>query len=275
MQLKFIESDVGFQQAKVVFLPVPYDLTSSFISGAREGPYAILRASIENEDYDMETGKTPSSLGFHVLDPVPVDVSSPENMIKEVEKNVSYILENNKFPVILGGEHTVTLGALNAFPEKDFSILQIDAHADMRDSYMGSRFSHVCVMRRASESFDNIVQAGVRSISQEEADYLKTRENIFTFGSSFNIEEVISSLKNEKVYLTIDLDGIDPSQAPAVGTPQPGGIFYSQLLELLKELSKSKKIIGMDVVELAPIPGNRITEMLAASLIYKSLAYFL
>ncbi len=275
MQLKFIESDVGFQQAKVVFLPVPYDLTSSFISGSREGPYAILRASIENEDYDMETGKTPSSLGFHVLDPVPVDVSSPENMIKEIEKNVSYILENNKFPIILGGEHTVTLGALNAFPEKDFSILQIDAHADMRDSYMGSRFSHACVMRRASESFGNIVQVGVRSMSKKETDYLSTKENIVTFGSSFDIKEVLSSIKNERVYLTIDLDGIDPSQAPAVGTPQPGGILYPRLLELLKELSKHKKLVGMDVVELAPIPGNRITEMLAASLIYKSLAYFL
>ncbi|MCX8197578.1 MAG: agmatinase [Candidatus Micrarchaeota archaeon] len=267
-----VQSD--WQGAKYVILSSPYDSTVSYGVGARNGPKAIIDASRQVELYDIELGKDISSeCGIFTADELEVDRGSPQRNCKFVEEAVHAVLEAGKFPILLGGEHSVSVGAFNAlakFGKKNLSVLQIDAHADMRDEYEGSKYDHACAMARCRENF-HAVSVGIRSYSSEEAEAIKKRK-LDIYGSDFSADEVIGKLK-EEVYVTIDLDGFDPSEAPAVGTPEPGGLSWKQVTSLLREVCRKRKVVGFDLVELSPIPGNSVSDFLCARLVYKLIGY--
>lgn len=266
------------EKCKAVVIPVPYDATTSFNAGARNGPRAIINTSRFMEDYDIELGcEIGNELGFYTTEEIEPDTNSPLGMIGRVQNAVETVLEKKKFPIVLGGEHSITLGFVRALEKyyNQFSVLQIDAHADLRNEYGNSLYSHACVMRRIREKVKNVLQIGIRSYSQEEADYIKKMKiSDFIYDKNFDIKKILSQL-SENVFITIDLDGLDPDIMPAVGTPEPGGLEWGQTLELLHVVAKNKKILGFDIVELAPIPGNIASEALAAKLVLKLAGYSL
>jgi agmatinase len=270
--------DSLWENSRVVFLPVPYDLTTTYLPGARRGPLAILEASTHLELFDEELGVEPCRVGFHTLEPLEAIASGPEEMVRQIQAYAEPVIRANKFPVLIGGEHTVTLGIVQAlqgaYPK--LSFLQLDAHADLRDTFEGTRFSHACVGRRLAE-IGPLVQVGVRSMSLEESLYLK-RAAIKSFfwhhlsGLSDWVEKVCQAL-SEEVYVTIDLDVLDPAIMPSVGTPEPGGLNWETLIQFLRRLAQRRRVVGFDVVELAPIPGLIAPDFLAAKLINRFLGY--
>ena len=259
-------------KAKYVVLSSPYDSTASYGVGIRFGPHAIIEASRQVETYDIELARDFAECGIYTCDELEVHRGSPEKNCGYVKEAVEAVLAAGKFPVLLGGEHSVSVGAFDAFASraKNISVLQIDAHADMRGEYEGTQYNHACVMRRCRDKF-HAVSVGVRSYSDEEAEIIK-KEKLDVFGTDFKTDEVVKKLKDE-VYVTIDLDAFDPSECPAVGTPEPGGLRWKQVVELLREVAKKKKIAGFDIVELCPIPGNAVSDFLAARLAYKLICY--
>ena len=263
------------ESAKYVLIPVPYDGTSTYIKGAEKGPQAIIDASDSIELYDIQTGLEAYKLGIYTDKP-PYPLVSPEEMRAAVKERVSFFLQQNKKIGLLGGEHSISIGAIEAFAEKypNLSVLQIDAHADLRDSYNGSIYNHACVMRRAQE-VANVVQVGIRNVCIEEKNNI-IPENIFyahnICGKTEWMQKAIDRL-TEHVYLTIDLDGFDPSIVPATGTPLPGGLLWYETLTFLELLFKSKKVVGFDVVELCPQNENKISDVLAAVLVYKIISF--
>ena len=265
-----------WENSRVVFLPVPYDLTTTYLPGARRGPLAILEASTHLELFDEELEVEPYRLGFHTLEPLEAVASGPEEMVRQIQAYAEPVVRANKFPVLIGGEHTVTLGSVRALREKypRLSFLQLDAHADLRESYEGTPFSHACVGRRLA-GLGPLVQVGVRSLSQEENLYLRNAPvKCFPWhslsGTPDWVEQVCQALPAE-VYVTIDLDVLDPAIMPAVGTPEPGGLDWKTLTQFLAYLARGKTVVGFDVVELAPIPGLIAPDFLAAKLIYRFL----
>jgi len=263
------------ENAKYVLLPVPYDGTSTYIKGAEKGPQAIIDASDSIELYDIQTGLEVYKFGIYTDKP-PYPLVSPEKMRAAVKERVSFFLQQNKRIGLLGGEHSISIGAIEVFAEKypNLSVLQIDAHADLRDSYNGSIYNHACVMRRAQE-VANVVQVGIRNVCIEEKNNI-IPENIFyahnICGKTEWMQQAIDRL-TEHVYLTIDLDGFDPSIVPATGTPLPGGLLWYETLTFLELLFKSKKVVGFDVVELCPQNENKISDVLAAVLVYKIISF--
>ena len=268
----------SWESSRAVVIPVPYDATSTYLSGSRHGPAAIISASTNMELYDEELEIETARIGIHTEDALDQVASSPEGMVDAVEQAVGEVAGAGKLPVVLGGEHTVTIGALRAVAARHpkMSILQFDAHADLRDSYQGSRFSHACVGRRAAEIGD-LVQVGVRSLSVEEADF-RIESAVPNISSAdileerLRAEEVISSLGKD-LYITIDLDVFDPSVMPSTGAPEPGGLGWYDVIALLAKACEGRNIIGFDVVELCPMPGNHAPDFLAAKLVYRILGY--
>lgn len=265
------------EKAKAVVIPVPYDSTTSYRCGTRDGPHAIISASRQLEAFDLELGAEPAAkLGIHTLDEIEPNVDSPKEMINRVQDLVAEITGKKKFPVVLGGEHSISVGPVRALKQEypDLSVLQIDAHADLRDTYQDSMYSHACVMRRIREEVDKAVQIGIRSASKEEMDYI-AEENLNSsvqWGPFVDRSKVLRGL-SKNVYITFDLDGIDPSEAPGVGTPEPGGLNWEEAMRLLHSVCDNKNVVGFDVVELSPIPGSVQTDFLAAKLAYKLLGY--
>jgi agmatinase len=265
-----------YEDSPIVILPVPFDATSTWIKGADRGPAAILEASANMELYDIETDSEVYLKGIHTANPV-IEKSSPEVLAQRVHDAVSKFLEDDKFVVTLGGEHSVTIGVAQAFAEKiqGLCVLQIDAHTDLRQEYEGSRFNHACVMARVREMCP-VVQVGIRSMDVVEKPYL-SRDRIFfakdiVGGHAGWIDDVIDRL-DYHVYVTIDLDGFDPSIMPATGTPEPGGLAYYDVINLMRKLIITKKLVGFDVVELCPIENNKASDFLASKLIYQLLSY--
>ncbi len=267
------------QSSKTVIVPVPYDGTASFRSGACEGPLAIINASRYLELYDEETDQDVSEAGIATLGEVEPRVSSPEAMVNAVHEACFRLLRQGKMVVVLGGEHTVSLGAIKATADlrSSFSILQFDAHADLRNSYQDSPFSHACVMRRAIE-YNPIEQIGIRSLSREESVFIREKGLRPFYAPAVLadreaiLKELLSRLLPE-VYITIDLDVLDPSIMPAVGTPEPGGLGWYDLLFFLRHIAQERRVLAFDVVELSPQPGNVAPDFLAAKLTYKLLSY--
>lgn len=263
----------ALDKARTVVLPVPYDFTTSYQTGTRWGPRAILAASQNMELWDDELGAT-YRRGIHTLPEVEPSARGPEAMTRRVELAAGWIFDQEKIPAILGGEHSITIGAVYAAAKrfKNLSVLQIDAHADMRDSYLDSPYSHACVMRRVREKV-TAVSVGIRSMSEEEAGYLErdsapiwsTRQ----FRSLHGKWEPITSSLTDEVYVTFDLDGLDPSIVPATGTPEPGGLDWFEVTDLLHAVSRRSRIVGFDVVELDPIPGQVASDFLASRLTYR------
>ncbi len=265
-----------WENARVILLPVLYDLTSTYIPGSRRGPLAILEASTHLELFDEELQVETFQIGIHTMDPLEAVACGPEEMVRQVLFCAQKVLGSGKFLVLLGGEHTLSLGTAQAIKDKfpQVSFLQLDAHADLRDEYEGSPFSHACVGRRLAE-LGPLVQVGVRSLSKEENDYIKERRVVTFWGYKLedltSWEEEVCAALTSQVYVTIDLDVLDPSIMPAVGTPEPGGLTWKSLGRLLKLLARKKEIVGFDIVELTPIPGLTSPDFLAAKLIYRFL----
>lgn len=270
-------TDQDLAKAKVVILPVPYEGTVSYGSGTSAGPDAIIESSRYMELYDLEMDSEPyKDVGIFTAEALKVADLPADKMIEEVEKKYAELIQQNKFVVMLGGEHSISYGADKVLREKypDLTVLQWDAHADLRDSFGGDKFSHASVMRRFFDGAKRLVQVGIRSMSKEEADFIKKnklRENIFT-PAEFDIEKILSRL-GENVYITVDLDGFDPAVVPATGTPEPGGLSWPDFLALMKRVFKEKNVVGFDVVELAPIKGQSASDFLAALAVYKMIGY--
>ncbi|MDO8340286.1 MAG: agmatinase [Candidatus Burarchaeum sp.] len=268
----------GMQPEKcgVLVLPVPYDSTTSYRGGARDGPHAIISASRNMELLDLELGCDISKAGICTLDELEPSSDSPAKTISRVEEAVEGIAEAGKFPVMLGGEHSLTLGAVRALAKKHpkMSVLQLDAHADLREEYEDSKYNHACVMRRVREICPSTVQAGIRSMCEEELQHVKKEKSKLVYGRNFDAREILRGL-GEEVYVTVDLDVFDPSIMPAVGTPEPGGLLWEEVLPLLREVARKKKVVGFDVMELAPLAGNVAPDFLAAKLTYKMIGYSL
>lgn len=263
-----------YENAGIVVLPVPYDGTSTWLKGADKGPRAILEASANMELYDIETDSEVYTKGIATLAPV-TESASPEAMADAVEMRVDAILNDKKFPVIVGGEHSVSIGAIRAFAKhyEDFSVLQLDAHSDMRDSYEGSDHNHACVMARAKE-MASVAQVGIRSSCAEEKHNIDP-ERIFY---AHEIKESstwmydVSEKLSDNVYITIDLDVLDPAYMPSTGTPEPDGLNYREVINFLKLINERHNIIGLDVVELCPNEINKAPDFLTAKLIYQILS---
>lgn len=274
------EKNSHLEKSRLVILPVPYDSTTSYRTGTKDGPQAIINASRHMELFDEELLCNVSAQGIHTLPELMPDHRGPEHMIKTVELAAGEILDQGKMLATLGGEHSITLGPVRAYKKiyPKLSVLQIDAHLDLRNSYAGTIYSHASVMRRVHELAD-ITQVGIRSFSEKEHGFV-TEKGLKPFYQR-DIkhredwpDEVIERL-SEEVYVTIDLDGFDPAIMSSVGTPEPGGLGWYEVLGLLRKLSKRKRIVGFDVMELLPEPGNVAPDFLAAKLVYKLAAYTL
>lgn len=264
------DSDYG--SARVVILPVPYDSTASGWVGAREGPAAIIEASENMELYDIGIGCEPYRVGIHTLPELAVHAGGPEAMVGRVREVMGELLDDGKFVVTLGGEHTVAVGAIRAQAERTpgLSILAFDAHADLRDSYMDTPYSHACTLRRALESAP-VVQVGLRSAERGEHELIRERGLPFYSPQEYRDRgaEAIAAQLADEVYVTIDLDAFDPSQVAAVGTPEPGGLLWDEVSDLLAAVARRRRIVGFDVTELAPSLGPRANAQLAAKLTYR------
>ena len=270
-----------YAAAKVAVLPIPYEATTSYGKGTRRGPAAIIAASQLVEFYDEELDRDSIyEFGVATLKPVPFKSLKGLKALKMIETSVGKILDDHKFPVCLGGEHTVTAPIVKAFHTRlgdDFSVLQLDAHSDLRETYGGTPHSHACVMKRIWDFNRNIVQIGIRAQCIEERKLI-VQNQIQTFyakdmhDNSRWMDEAIGKLK-EKVYITIDCDGLDPSIIPATGTPEPGGLGWFQTLEFLRKVCATKKIIGFDIVELAPTKASPISDYNLAKLAYRLMGF--
>lgn len=268
----------SLEKSKVVVVPVPYDATASYGKGSSEGPARIIDASRYLELYDEELKVETCKIGIHTLAPIEPIVKSPFDMVLRVEQISDQILSAGKFPVMLGGDHILSVGAIRALIKKypDLWCVQLDAHADLRDEYEGSPYSHACTAKRIAEICP-VWQIGVRSLSKEEFACRTTHQVVSVFATDFfnscAWRSDVNNLLGENVYITIDADVFDPSQMPAVGTPEPGGLRWHDVLEILKFICSEKNVVGFDVVEFVPIDGQRAWEFTLAKLVYKLLGY--
>ena len=264
-----------YSDSRIIIVPVPYDETSTWMKGADKGPEAIMEASVNLEFYDIETDSEAHLFGIHTVEPI-IERRSPEALVDAVCNRVIFLLKQEKFPVIVGGNHTVSIGSARAFSEhfKNLSILQLDAHSDLRQEYEGSAFNHACAIARMREVAP-VIQVGIRSMSREEAsdadwDRIFPAHELYVDKTKY--EKAIDML-TDNVYITIDLDVFDPSLIPSTGTPEPGGPGYNEIMNFLKEVIWKKNVVGFDVVELCPNPANKTPDFVAAKIIYQLLSY--
>jgi len=268
----------NFDNARVVILPIPLDRTTSYVSGTRNGPHEILVASSHMEIWDEETQTDVHGIGICTLPEMELPFATMDEVMAEIRRVTSELVSRGKFPFILGGEHSITGPVVAAVAKQHpgLSVLQIDAHADLRDCYMGTPHNHACAMRRVLDSA-RVTQVGIRSLSTEEAAAIASLKTTIFYDYNMRqdpkwIERVVESL-SETVYITIDCDGLDPAIMPAVGTPEPGGLSWYETLAVLRRVIESKTVVGCDLVELCPMPGNVSPTFLCAKLMYKILTY--
>jgi agmatinase len=272
--------EVPFEECPVAVLPVPYEATVSYMGGTRYGPRAILHASRFLETYDHELDLEPYQVGVHTLPELVLSDAGPAVALAELQRAFELLLDGGKFVIMLGGEHSVSgapiLAHAERLPRNSLSVLQLDAHCDLRAEYEGTPLSHACVMHRVHDRV-NLVQVGIRSLTAEERVLIRDRDIPVVFGHELSsvgwMDRVMESL-GERVYISVDIDYFDPSLVPSTGTPEPGGGEWYPTLELLERVFKEKKVVGCDVVELAPIPRMVAPDFLAAKLVYKLIAFF-
>lgn len=263
------------EKSKVVLIPVPYDGTSTWGKGADKGPEALLEASENMELYDIETGTEVYQQGVYVAEEV-AELSSPEAMVASVHKRTKEYIKRNKFVTLVGGEHSISIGSIRAFNEcfDNLTVLHIDAHADLRESYDGTPYNHACAVYEASQS-TNLVQVGIRSMDAIEMTLMDTEKTFFAHemvADEYWMDKVVELL-TDNVFITFDLDALDPSILPSTGTPEPGGLLWYETLEFLKQVFEEKNVVGFDLVELCPNEHDRSSNFLAAKLYYKMLGY--
>lgn len=269
------EEYAGLDKSGIVVIPVPYDGTSTYGKGADKGPEAIFDAAENMELYDIETNSEVYLRGINMVPAITED-TSPEAMVDAVHTGVKKYLDLGKFVTMIGGEHSVSIGSIRAFKEKyeDLTVLQLDAHSDLRPEYNGSACNHACAMHEASKTC-NLVQVGIRSMDAVEIPFLNDK-NLFTSydirSNEFWKEDVVNCI-GDNVYITIDLDAFDPSIMPSTGTPEPGGLLWNETLDLLKKVFNKSNVVGFDIVELAPNKTTQAPDFMAAKLFYKLLSY--
>ncbi|MBI2933728.1 MAG: agmatinase [Planctomycetes bacterium] len=272
------ERSVSLEGARFVVVPLPYERTTSYMKGTRLGPQAILTASRQIELYDEETGLETWKAGIHTLSPIPVP-RDPAAYFRTISETLEPLIRAGKFIVAFGGEHSVTEGPLSAVSRvhPKVSVLHVDAHADLRREYEGSVYSHACAARRMMEYAGKIVQVGVRSVSEDERELCNSKRVttllMHESRDAAKLTRRVLEELTETVYVSIDLDGLDPSVIPGVGTPQPGGLGWYDLLDLLRAVIREKNVVACDLVELCPLDGQVISEFAAAKLAYRVMGY--
>ena len=261
--------------AKTYLTSIPYDGTSTWGKGANKGFEAFLEAADNMELYDIETDSEVYRRGIFITDPVRED-SSPEAMFQACYHRASELLDTDKFLTFFGGEHSVSIGIIKAFYEKfsNLTVLQLDAHTDLRPTYQGTQYNHACALYDASKN-TNLIQVGIRSMAKSEKRYIRENKCFFAQDLQWNKGWMLDALAlvNDPVYITLDLDVFDPSIMPSTGTPEPGGMDWHEVLLFLKLVFSKREVVGFDIVELAPDPANRAPDFLAAKLYYKMLSY--
>ena len=273
-----IPTTSDFSSARVVILPIPLDRTTSYVPGTRTGPHEILVASSHLELWDEETGTDVHGIGIVTLPEMELPFGTMDQVVEEIQRVAAEVVNRGKFLAVLGGEHSITPPVVSVVAARHpgVSVLQIDAHADLRQSYMGTPHNHACAMRRVVERA-RCTQVGIRSLSSEEAaEALNLPTTIFYDWNMRRHEDWIARVIDtlgETVYITVDCDGLDPAIMPAVGTPEPGGLTWYEMLALLRRVIESRHVVGCDIVELCPIPGNVAPNFLCAKLLYKILTY--
>jgi len=275
----FADAETNYKESKYILFGVPYDKTSSFRYGASEGPKKIREASWNFETYNLITGFDLKNVSLHDYGDINVTNDNPDIMIEKVKEVSTKIIKNYKFPIVIGGEHSITTGIIKAFPD-DIAVVSLDAHMDFRDTYENDKNNHACVIRRISEHLDinNIAVLGVRSAEKEE--FLEAKKQGLFYIDSFKIKEeglikslneIIKYLKNKKIYLTLDIDVIDPAFAPGTSTPEPFGLSSLEILECIKFFSPM--LVGFDIVEVCPKYDTGQTSLLSAKYIRYLLEY--
>ncbi len=264
-----------YEQSKIVIIPVPYDGTSTWGKGADKGPEAFLLASENMELYDIETGYEVYTKGIALVDPITED-ETPEAMVAAVYVATKKHIKRNKLVTLIGGEHSISIGAIRAFNEcfDNLTVLQIDAHTDLRKTYNGSACNHACAMYEANEQ-TNLIQVGIRSMDVSENTVMNQEQVFFAHqmvNDTYWMDNAIE-LMTDTVYITFDLDAFDPSVVPATGTPEPGGLLWYETLEFLRKVFDEKNVVGFDIVELCPNPTSKPSDFAAAKLFYKMLSY--
>ena len=269
------ESLADYKFAEILLQSIPYDGTSTWIKGADKGFDAFIEASENMELYDIETDSEVYQKGIHILDEISEN-SSPEKAFKEVYQKTQELLKSNKYLTFFGGEHSISIGIIKAFYEKynNLTVVQLDAHADLRASYLDSPFNHACALYDASKN-TNLIQIGIRSMDISEKENMNFSNVFFAeemYQNSSWMEKSISKMTND-VYITLDLDVFDPSIMPSTGTPEPGGMLWNEMIIFLNKLFTKKNVVGFDIVELAPIENIVAPNYLVAKLYYKMLSY--
>ncbi len=281
------ESASDFDRARAVILPVPYEATTSFGGGTRSGPAAIIEASRYIELYDQELDAEPYEVGVATLPALELTGAGPAEAIAELRSAYDKLLDaaEGKFIITLGGEHSISSAPILAWADRlqsqgsgrPFTVLQVDAHTDLRPEYEGSPYSHASVMSRVQDRA-NIVAVGIRALTREERELARNSDNIHLFladdiheGDAW-IDDVLARLEGD-VYITFDVDGFDPSLVPSTGTPEPGGLQWYPTMKLLRRVFRERNVVACDIVELAPIPGFAASDFLVAKLVYKMIGY--
>jgi agmatinase len=271
-----------FERARAVVLPIPFDATTCYRPGTREGPQAIIDASCNLEVYDAELRRSPYRAGIHTFRAVEPIMGNARAMTDRIERVTEHLLAHDKLVIMLGGDHSTTTGVVRAFAKRhpQMSVLQLDAHADLREEYEGNTLSSATIMRRVLDVCPRTAQVGIRSLSEPEAELVAERSLQMWLASEIHrrglvgdrawIAEVVGALADE-VYVTIDIDVFDPSLVPGTGTPEPGGLGWYDVVDLLTAVAVSKRVIGFDVVEVSPLVEGHVSPMVAAKLVYKLL----
>lgn len=264
--------NVPAEDADVVVVLAPYDSTTSYQSGSRNGPVALINASRQVELYKPEYGIDISQhIRFHTTAEIEWSANGPRETLDRLTRVVAPIVKAGKFPLTIGGEHSLTAGAVRSVlrTHRELTVLQIDAHTDLRNEWNGSRYSHACAMRRCYDFGARLVQVGIRNSSEDEQAFMRKirHRNVF-FAPAVPVDAIIKAC-GKRVYLSIDLDGFDPSIMPATGTPEPGGLTWYQVIGLIRALMEKREVVGADLMELMPIPGLEAPNFLAAKLAYE------
>lgn len=277
------EEQTGLAGARFVILPIPYEETTTYQKGTAQGPAAIIAASQQVELWDEELERETADLGVYTAPACPAAGAPPpppEALHGLTQPETARYLAQDKFVLSLGGEHTISLGPVLAHHAKwpDLGLLHFDAHGDLRDSYEGTKYGHGCIMRRVHEQGIPLVQCGIRAVSREEAALIRESDIITTFYAhnarplQNHIEAIIAALPAH-VYVTVDVDGLDPSVMPGTGTPEPNGLGYREVLDVIRDVAKARTIVGADVNEVRPLPGHAQTEFAAARMAYRIMGY--
>ena len=287
--MKYLSNIKGFlgidnknnKKSNVVVVPFGIEKTVSYGSGTSRGPKEIIKASHQVELYDEDLGKEPhKSIGIKTLNPFPIK-KKMSDALTQIENINKILIDQNKFPLVLGGEHSLTPGAIRPFVKKfrEIHLLHFDAHADLRNSYNGNKFSHASAIRRCLDNPNvSVISFGIRNISSNEITFLnKNKKRIHIFWAkdklNWNLNKFKKIIRNKKIYLTFDVDGLDSSLMPATGTPEPGGLFWDETIKIIKVAAQSSQIVGADINELSPIKGFDSYNFLVAKLAYKIIAY--